>query len=748
MLAWGPAFSNSLQKSQPEDQKPLQAAAQTRIAVVSDIHVMAPSLLPEEAKAQDAWKNYYAGDRKMLEQSVELFDQFLTAVSNSADILLITGDLTKDGELDSHKYVVEKLKASGLKKIYVIPGNHDFGGSGNATKFNADGTTEAATVVTVKNFKNGYAAFGYGEGSTLDPNGSLSYVAEPVEGLVLLGIDSHTSSIPSETLTWLCDQAKDARANGKQVIAMMHHPLIEHIKGASMYISTYTVGSNTAVRDALIEAGVKVILTGHFHASDIAYDWNDDEANGIYDINTGSLISYPCDYRLLTLSEDMQTLHVATESLNPDGSEEWLHGRLEALAKSKMNAKAGSYAPIVATYINELADFAADLFILHAKGDEDTKANATEREGLRTRYQDYKSDFVYITALGYGGIEDASIYSILDNKSHYGEEHECQTADRTLDVTLPSPGGTSGEDDDVEENYNIENGVTAAFINEVDYTNDADYSITKITDYMDIPTSYRKDLPSPVRIEAPATSDGKALLLETYSNGTLVRSDNFPVGQRALEIWNLIPQTEYTYKLYLLASDGTKNKVTEGSFKTEGQVRMMNIEGMSNFRDIGGWQLANGKRIKYDKIFRGGELFIDNQIMITEAGIHELLDVQHLGVEIDFGDNPGSPISDQLDYYNGDDYQIVGYAGGLYKNNGEQYKNCFEEVVAGLRQGKKILFHCNKGADRTGTFAFLLEGLLGVSESDLAKDYELTSFVYSGRYRNLESDNHKNGYKG
>ena len=69
-------------------------------------------------------------------------------------------------------------------------------------------------------------------------------------------------------------------------------------------------------------------------------------------------------------------------------------------------------------------------------------------------------------------------------------------------------------------------------------------------------------------------------------------------------------------------------------------------------------------------------------------------------------------------------------------------------MVAGLRQGKKILFHCNKGADRTGTFAFLLEGLLGVSESDLAKDYELTSFVYSGRYRNLESDNHKNGYKG
>ena len=418
---------------------PLHSAAQTRIAVVSDIHVMAPSLLPEEAKTQDAWKTYYAGDRKMLELSTNLFDEFLTAVS-SADILLITGDLTKDGEQASHKYVREKLATLGMK-VYVIPGNHDFGGSGSPMQFNADGTTEPAPVLTTDEFitaEAGYAEFGYGEGSTLDPNGSLSYVAEPVKGLVLLGIDSHTSSVPSETLEWLCDQAKDACAKGKQVIAMMHHPLIEHIKGASMYISTYTVGSNTAVRDALIEAGVKVILTGHFHASDNAYDWNDDNTNGIYDINTGSLISYPCDYRILTLSKDMQTLSVATASLNPDGSEEWLHDRLEALAKSKMNAAAGKLAPFAATQINELADFAADLFILHANGDENADANAEEREALRTRFEGYKKSTMYTAALGYAGIEDASIYSILDNKSYYGEEHENQTADRTLDITLPS----------------------------------------------------------------------------------------------------------------------------------------------------------------------------------------------------------------------------------------------------------------------------------------------------------------------
>lgn len=47
-----------------------------------------------------------------------------------------------------------------------------------------------------------------------------------------------------------------------------------------------------------------------------------------------------------------------------------------------------------------------------------------------------------------------------------------------------------------------------------------------------------------------------------------------------------------------------------------------------------------------------------------------------------------------------------------------------------------VYFHCHGGSDRTGTLAFLIEALLGVSESDLSKDYELTSFVgFSGARR-------------
>ena len=54
-------------------------------------------------------------------------------------------------------------------------------------------------------------------------------------------------------------------------------------------------------------------------------------------------------------------------------------------------------------------------------------------------------------------------------------------------------------------------------------------------------------------------------------------------------------------------------------------------------------------------------------------------------------------------------------------------QQALRQVITWLGQGKGIYFHCAGGADRTGTMAFLIEALLGVSECDMSKDYELTS---------------------
>ena len=414
---------------------PQSTTAQTHIAVVSDIHVMAPSLLPDGTKEQGAWTSYYAGQRKMLEQSKDLFDQLRTTLLDSKpDLLLITGDLTKDGEQASHDYVkagLETLKDASMK-ILVIPGNHDFGEEGNHTQFKADGTTADAPVLAATDFATYYADFGY-TGSAIDPNGSLSYVSEPIEGLVVLAIDSHTAAIGNNTLTWLCDQARTARTAGKQVIAMMHHPLFPHILGLDKYISTYSVNGYENVRNSLIDAGVNVILTGHFHTSDIAKDWNNDPDKAIYDINTGSLISYPNNYRMLTLSKDRQQLSISTATLTPTGmtAEEcklWLKGRLKTLVKAKINSS--KYARFLTEDNKEFfAELGANAFILHAEGDEHTKETAA------SILKQVDDDDVWRLFLG------KALHSMLEDKSNYGDAtHEDQTNDRTLTINLPPIG--------------------------------------------------------------------------------------------------------------------------------------------------------------------------------------------------------------------------------------------------------------------------------------------------------------------
>ena len=237
------------------------AVAQTKIAVLTDTHVIAPELYESDSQA---WQNKLASDRKLLDYSQRIFDYLVDKFKSGEDkpdLLLLTGDLTKDGELLSHQYVagrLKELKAAGVK-VYVIPGNHDIDNS-SAESYNGATTTKVESV-TSEGFASLYADYGYSN-TTRDPN-SLSYAAEPVEGLMLIGIDSHTGALPSGTLDWVCKQAQKAYNEGKQVIAMMHHPLFPHILGADMYVSSATVADYATVRNSLADAGVRVVLSGH-----------------------------------------------------------------------------------------------------------------------------------------------------------------------------------------------------------------------------------------------------------------------------------------------------------------------------------------------------------------------------------------------------------------------------------------------------------------------------------------------------
>ena len=402
----------------------LPAWAQTKIAVISDIHVMDTSN-PELVKpGSTAWGTAVANDRKLLDYSKAIFDQLMEKFkAEKPDILLVTGDLTKDGEAENLWYVYDELKK--LKEqtqIYVIPGNHDLDNA-NAKSYDGDEVKETSTWDSDK-FKGNFYDKLCSKELEYPSESSLTYAVEPVDGLVLIGIDSHTGSISATDLDFACNHAMAARKAGKQVLAMMHHPLFPHINGADLYVSTATVNDYENVRNRLADAGVRVVLSGHFHTSDIAKDWNADLTKEIYDINTGSAISYPCDYRMLTLSADMTQLSVNTGSITTlEGVENFSEVAKNRLLKSMTkiaNAKLGNAT---------LASAAANTFVIHAEGDE----NESEKSGTILA----GASVVFIMEPEYKYMENI-LKSVLTDTSNYGDADRAdQTADRSLAIDLP-----------------------------------------------------------------------------------------------------------------------------------------------------------------------------------------------------------------------------------------------------------------------------------------------------------------------
>ena len=396
-----------------------------KMVVLSDPHVMAPELLVSEGTA---WTTYLNGQRKLVDYSQRLFDDMIVRIKRDLrpGLVLISGDLTKDGEQVSHEYVTSKLdelRAIGIKTL-VIPGNHDRGSNSDAVYYDGESTT-AATVATNEWFATQYANYGYGVSSEREGT-TLTYACEPITGLVVIGIDSGTDGNVSETtLDWVVEKATAARASGKKVIAMMHHPLMPHFAGVDNFVSTAVVGNYETVRNTLADAGIRVVFTGHFHTSDIAKDWNADMTREIYDVNTGSLISYPCDYREVTMSADFTDMAITTGHSTAIASET-AKERLNTAVKNQIAAKGKAYSLIATT--------AAQAFVIHAEGNETENASAATT--LSTLVNAAEMGKTIIGEEKAQELKDMAS-SMLEDKSQYGTDHENVTNDLTLSIELP-----------------------------------------------------------------------------------------------------------------------------------------------------------------------------------------------------------------------------------------------------------------------------------------------------------------------
>jgi hypothetical protein len=357
-----------------------------KIAIVSDIHYMDPSLLINNGASGKAFQDYLDQDPKLIQYSDPIFRNVLIDLKmEKPDILLVPGDITKDGEKVSHLAMADffsQLRREGIK-VYVIPGNHDINNA-KAKVFNSDNAFPAE-MTSRNDFETIYGNFGYNDAISRDPN-SLSYVVQPQAELRIIGIDASKyeeygpeGDVPSgrikpSTLRWILAQLALAKQQHITIFAMMHHNLIEHYAGQSQLDPGYVIDDYVNVANALADAGLKIIFTGHYHANDISsYIHNGKE---LFDIQTGSLVTAPSPYRMVIMKDD--TLDVSTKTVRsivanlpgrlsfPAYSDLFLSQHLDGYFNYYLTNQFGAPAP--------LATFASPLFrngiVAHFAGDE------------------------------------------------------------------------------------------------------------------------------------------------------------------------------------------------------------------------------------------------------------------------------------------------------------------------------------------------------------------------------------------
>ena len=207
------------------------------------------------------------------------------------------------------------------------------------------------------------------------------------------------------------------------------------------------------------------------------------------------------------------------------------------------------------------------------------------------------------------------------------------------------------------------------------------------------------------------------------------------------DITNLVPGTTYQW---MVTSTADNTVVASGSFPTRGLLHQVYFTpDVRNGRDLGGYKGLGGKTVAFHKLYRGGRI---DKKYCDETGRAEML-AEGIRAEVDLreaDDVPkSSPLGSSVDFY------APGFDSGynhMVRDNQPKMKETFCWVVARLREGKPVYFHCAAGRDRTATLALLLEGALGISESDMAKDYELTYFSPAD-WGMSEDDNGKPVYK-
>lgn len=211
-----------------------------------------------------------------------------------------------------------------------------------------------------------------------------------------------------------------------------------------------------------------------------------------------------------------------------------------------------------------------------------------------------------------------------------------------------------------------------------------------------------------------------------YSNAVTVNTT-----AKSIAVNNLLRNTKYYVRITATANGITRQ--AESSFKTADiGPRVMTVGGITNVRDLGGYETSFGKTTLQGLAFRGAQLDIKGVSRLTAQGAELLGTDIALGLEIDLrtaSETGGltKSVVTSAKYLNS---RIGSYTAAFSSDQKELFRQIFASYAD--VNNYPIYVHCVYGADRTGTVCYILNALLGVDEKTLIQDYEFTTFSDAG----------------
>lgn len=284
--------------------------------LITDTHFFKNSL----GARGEAYDDFMRFEQKCFAETqsinISVFDWLKNA--DEADSVLIAGDLTFNGEKESHLEFIKllnELKASG-KNVYVVTADHDFKKDGDSCfAFDENGRSSPQSTKREELYDL-YYEFGFKDALAVDKK-HLSYVSQIGEGVRLLalnndGADDGQRRFDEEQIKWIKEQAKKAREDGQIMFAMNHYPLLPGQPIFSIVPSAVQKESD-AVTTMLADEGVHLIFTGHMHNQSINEKITD-RGNKIYDVCTGSIIADPAIIRHVTITSENKAIIKSIET--------------------------------------------------------------------------------------------------------------------------------------------------------------------------------------------------------------------------------------------------------------------------------------------------------------------------------------------------------------------------------------------------------------------------------------------------